>query len=152
MKKKGKGGRPSIYTDNLALEICFRLAKGESVLKICRDEDMPNADTIYTWLLDGEHKEFSENYARARNVQAEHLFDEILEIADEALPESKAGDPKRAGAKVQAQHVRIDARKWYLSKVLPKKFGDKIDLTSGGEPIKGNAIIFEGYGDKTESK
>lgn len=134
-------GRPTIYTEELGTKICERIAQSESVRSICKDEDMPSAASIFNWLLDGQHQTFLEQYETARNIQAELLFEELLEIADESQ-EIIVGDDKSDGARVQANRLRVDARKWYLSKVLPKKFGDKLDLTSDGKALP--APIYEG--------
>lgn len=142
--------RPTIYTPKLGHRICKLIADGWSVLKITRRRDMPSARTIYDWVLDEDKKEFSHNYARAREAQAEKLFDEILEIADEAK-NVMVGD-KSDSARVQARNLAVDARKWYLSKVLPKKFGEKMDLTSDGKAIVGNTIVFSDFKNETASK
>lgn len=127
-------GRPSIYTKKLAETICKRIADGESVRNICRDDKMPNADSIYNWLLDDSKPEFYEQYTRAREIQAELMFEEIIEIADEA-EDNIVGDDKSDGARVQASKLRIDARHWHLSKLRPKKYGDKLDLTTQGDKL-----------------
>ena len=124
MKKK-RTGRPTSYNDELGRLICSRIAAGESLRKICKDNGMPNPSTVFFWLLDDDKKNFVEQYERARNVQAENLFDKLLEIADEN------------NKNVMRARLRIDTRKWYLSKVLPKKFGEKLDVTSDGEKISG---------------
>lgn len=153
-----KIGRPTIYSKDLALKVCFDLARGKSLRRICEDEDMPNADTIYTWLLDGNHKEFSEQYARARNVQAELMFEEILDIADDGSNDFMTITKGDETYNVEDREVtnrsrlRVDSRKWFLSKVLPKKFGDKVDVTSGGETIKGNTIVLKDFKDATGSE
>lgn len=148
-------GRPSIYTHELALEICKRLSAGESLRVICFDEDMPNASTVHAWVL--EDKEgFSKKYARARSIQAENMFDEILEIADDGSNDFMTITKGDRMYNIEDKEVtnrsrlRVDSRKWYLSKVLPKKFGDKMDVTSDGEAIKGNSIIFTDFKDETK--
>ena len=118
-----KGGRPTKYSKKIAIKICQRISSGESVRTICKDKKLPCAATVFFWLLDDDKKWFLEQYETARNTQAENMFEELLDIAD-----NDDGDVQRA-------RLRIDTRKWYLSKVLPKKFGDKTDLTSGGKPI-----------------
>ena len=123
--KKKRTGRPTSYNDELGRLICSRIAAGESLRKICKDNGMPNPSTVFFWLLDDDKKNFVEQYERARNVQAENLFDKLLEIADEN------------NKNVMRARLRIDTRKWYLSKVLPKKFGEKLDVTSDGEKISG---------------
>ena len=122
-KKTKKIGRPTGYTKRLGTRICERIAKGESVRKIVKDKKMPTTSMIFRWLLDKDKKEFREQYEEARNVQAETMFEELIEIAD-----AKKKD-------VMRDRLRVDTRKWYLSKVLPKKFGDKLDLTTGGKKL-----------------
>ncbi len=115
--------RPSIYTKEIGEEICSRIAEGESVRSIVKDEKMPSSSTIFRWLLNEEYKKFWEQYEKARNIQAELMFEELIEIADNEEKE------------VMRDRLRVDTRKWYLSKVLPKKFGEKLDVTSGNKPI-----------------
>lgn len=144
--EKNPVGRPSDYTQELAYEICSQLAEGNSLRTICSAEDMPNASTVHSWVL--EDKEgFAKQYARAREIQAENMFDEILEIADESRIEIVGGDDKADNARVQAQRLRVDSRKWYLSKVLPKKFGEKLDMTTNGKDIPQPI-----YGGQSETK
>jgi hypothetical protein len=132
-------GRPSKFSNRLAEKICKRLAEGESVRTIIKDEDMPSASTIFRWLLDETKKPFWEQYEKARNIQAELMFEELLEIADDGRNDyeerqREAGDAYVVlnSEHVQRSRLRVDVRKWYLSKVLPKKFGDKaaLELTS----------------------
>ncbi len=126
--KKRKKGRPSIFTEALAAKICRRLAEGESLCTICRDEKMPAISTVMGWLFDGQHGDFSAQYARAREAQAELRADEITDIAD--------GVEHGASEAVQAARLRVDARKWIAAKLLPKRYGDKVQHTGdGGGPI-----------------
>jgi len=126
-----KMGRPSKYSDHLAQVICLRIAEGESLNKICKDDEMPERVTIYRWLL--EKEDFCNNYARAREDQAETHADEIVSIADET-PElvpvfDKDGnqiDVKLDSAYIQWQRQRIDARKWNAAKQRPRKYGERI--------------------------
>ena len=123
--------RPTIYTDDLGLEICKRIAEGESLRKIALDDKMPNRSTIHDWILTNEA--FSNQYEKAVNVRTDNMADALTEIADD-----KEGE-------VQRDRLRIDTRKWYLSKIMPKKYGDKMDVTSGGEKLKGNEIILTDF-------
>lgn len=116
------GGRPTIYTEELGIEICEMIAEGDSLKKICSSNDMPVRKTIHNWLLDKTKEEFLHRYEIAVNVRTENMFDELENIADN-------------GDEVQRDRLRIDTRKWYLSKVMPKKYGDKMDLTSAGEKL-----------------
>ena len=97
---------------------------------------MPSSSTVYRWLLDESFKAFWEQYEKARNIQAEQLFEEILDIADDGTNdfyERNVGSSTIVAPDsehIQRSRLRVDTRKWFLSKVLPKKFGDKMDLTT----------------------
>jgi hypothetical protein len=145
-------GRPTIYTKELGTEICRRIAEGESLRKICREDGMPVVSTVMLWVLDTDKPDFSEQYTRACNARAEILFEDVLEFADTSV-EDIVGDDKSDGARVQARKLQTDARKWYLSKVLPKKYGDKLDVTSGDRPISIlNVLSNDGDKKDTETK
>ena|SRR3990167_2448084 len=141
-------GRPSIYTPKLGLEICRRISQGESVRSIDLDKKMPSGAAIYNWLLDEDKKEFLEQYARSRNIQAELMFEELLEIADDGSNDYMTITKRDIEYNVEDREVtnrsklRVETRKWYLSKVLPKKYGDKLDMTSDGKALQGNNIVF----------
>ena len=121
-----KGGRPTLYNLEIALAICDRIADGESLVSICRDEKMPKKTAVYEWLL--RHKEFAEIYARAREDQADSLADEIQAIADELPMEitDDKGVTRFDSAYVTWQKNRVDARKWIASKLKPKKYSDRL--------------------------
>lgn len=132
-------GRPSVYTDEVAAEVCGRLASGESLRKICKDDHMPTISSIMLWLVDGKHQAFSEQYAEARRIQAEVLADELMEIADDGRNDymDTADDGGGVAYKLNGEHIqrsrlRVDTRKWYLSKVLPK-FADKQQIEHSGK-------------------
>lgn len=129
-------GRPSLYTQDIADAICERLADGESLRSVCLDDDMPNKATVIRWL--GLHQEFRDQYARARELQADALFDEVLHIANNTeLGEKRTIKPDGGVEVVQAdmiehRRIKIDARKWMAGKIAPKKYGDKL-LHTGGD-------------------
>lgn len=111
--------------------------KGHSLRQVLRNKDMPSSQTFYKWLKDDEIK--SKQYARACYDRADKIFDEIIELADATDSASymdKNGNPRTDWGKVQRNRLQIDARKWSLSKMMPKKYGDKLDLTTEGEKIK----------------
>lgn len=110
-------GRPSKFTQALADRICERLADGETLRAICRDEGMPAERTVRRWAMDRET--FSPQYAQAREIGYQGLADQLTEIAD------NDGDPAR-------DRLRVDTRKWLLSKALPKVYGDKLQHTGEG--------------------
>jgi len=115
-------GRPSEFTQYVADEICELLADGISLRKICLRDEMPNKATVFRWLATRE--EFRDQYARAREAQADTLADEIIDIADDGSNDFMGDDEKYNGDAVQRSKLRVDARKWLAAKMLPKKYGD----------------------------
>lgn len=135
-------GRPSIFTPDLAARICGRIAAGESVRTITRDDDMPDEWTVYRWVNE-DREGFAADYRQARIAQAERLADELMDIADDGTNdyvERETESGKKVafdGEHYMRSRLRVDTRKWYLSKVLPKIYGDKVQHTGdGGGPIK----------------
>ena len=122
---KKRAGRKTEYDPSIAAEICTRISCGESLRQICREEKMPVHSTIYLWLL--QNKQFSDNYARARDEQADTLADEIHALADEPPAEivDDKGISRVDGGWVTWQKNRVDARKWVASKLKPKKYGER---------------------------
>ena len=105
--------------------------------EICRMDGMPSRTSVVTVLARDE--EFQVQYARACEVRAETIFDEMLEIADDGTNDWQARQNADGvdGLAFNAEHVqrsklRIEARKWALSKMMPKKYGDKLDVNHGG--------------------
>jgi Bacteriophage Sf6, terminase small subunit-like len=131
-------GRPSTYSQEIADEVCRRLAGGESLRAICRDEGIPDESTVRLWALD-DREGFAAQYARAREVQFLAIADELLEIADDGRNDwmEREGKDERGGCELNGEHiqrsrVRIDTRKWMLSKMLPKVYGDKTEVAVTG--------------------
>jgi hypothetical protein len=123
------------FSQELFDEICERISSGESLRKICKDDKMPNLTSVWKWLNNSE--ELSNQYARAREQQAETFVDEILSISDEILP--TGFDGKIDPSVVNQARLKIDARKWVASKLKPKRFGEasvlKIDADKDLQPI-----------------
>lgn len=103
----------AIYSDELAEIICNRIANGESLRAICRDDDMPDRNTVLYW--QNNYPEFYAKYARAREAQADYLDEQMQEVADAATPED-----------VQVAKLRVGTMQWRASKMAPKKYGDAI--------------------------
>ncbi len=82
MRVPGKGGRPRKYSEEMAAEICERLAAGEALIKITRDPHLPFHSTVYSWVID-DLEGFASRYARAREIQAEMIAEEIESISDD---------------------------------------------------------------------
>lgn len=128
-----KVGRPSKYTQELADLICNQLSEGISLRTVCLGEGMPDKTTVFSWMR--LHKEFLAQYARAKEESADALAEEIIDISDETNQVIRSGAEKKSGAYAQAQRLRVDTRKWIMSKMKPKKYGDKIDVTSDGKVL-----------------
>lgn len=127
-------------------QILRRMCEGESVRSIL---DHANRDILpaYVTFLDwvSEDDELAKQYARAMEVRADKIFDEIIEIADESNNDVTIGDDGKLhvdGETVSRSRLRVDARKWALSKMMPKKYGDKLDVTTDGEKLN-NVTFFE---------
>ena len=117
-KEEVQTGRPSTFSEELATAILTRIMAGESLRKVCDSEGMPARSTVHLWLA--ADSGFSDQYARACEIRAEHLFDEMFDIAD-----NEKGDATR-------DRLRVDTRKWALSKMNPKKYSDKITAQHTG--------------------
>lgn len=121
-------GRPSDYTPEIAKVICARLADGQSLRAICADADMPHRSTVHDWVV--ANKEFADQYARAREVQADTLFDQCLEIADESKGDMTVDEDGKEVVNqeaIQRARLRVDTRKWMAGKLRPKAYGDRIE-------------------------
>ena len=139
--QKPKIGRPTIFKQEIADIICIMLSEGMSlrqILKADTEGKLPAQSTIYEWLI--RFPVFAEQYARAREEQADTNADEILEIADEMPPEytDKEGRTYLDQTFIAWQKNRIEARKWTAAKLRPKKYGDRmaVEGVEGGAPIK----------------
>jgi hypothetical protein len=111
------------FSQALFDRICERMAEGESLRAICKAKDMPAKRSVLRWVAGDET--LAKQYSEAQTMRAECYFDEIIAIAD-----SKS-DPQKT-------RVQIDARKWVLARMNPKKYGDKFtqELTgSEGGPL-----------------
>lgn len=103
-------GRPSEYNPAIASLICEAIACGESMRTVCEDHELPRV-SVYRWLA--AIPEFRDQYARAKELGLDRMADELLEIADYRSED------------VQRSKLRVDTRKWIMSKLAPKKYGDR---------------------------
>lgn len=127
----------STYTEAMARKICEGLADGKSLREVCRAEGMPPESTVRLWALDDVNG-FAAQYARAREIGYHLMADQVLEVADDGRNDwmERNGEDDAGwvanGEHVQRSRLRVDTRKWMLSKALPKIYGDKIDVNHGG--------------------
>jgi hypothetical protein len=118
-------GRPSKYTPELAAKIIARMCEGESLRSICRDATMPVISTVMLWVAT-DREGFSEQYAKGCEARAHYWADEMLDIADDGANDymQREGKEYVNGEAIARSRLRVDTRKWLLSKMLPK-YADK---------------------------
>lgn len=132
-------GRPSEYDEAKAARICERIATSSDGLRLICEQAGIDTHTLYRWLEANEG--FRLRYARARSLQCQVLADEIVQIADTpqsgTVTTTKATGPEtRTGDMIEHRRLQIDSRKWVLAKLVPHKYGKKIEHTgSDGGPI-----------------
>lgn len=105
-------------------QVCNKIESGMSLRKIFSSTDSPMSNTLFYRLIK-ENKELNERYARAKQIYADSLFDEILDISDHSEQDHT---PFTGSNVIQRDRLRVDSRKWILSKLEPKKYGDKLDI------------------------
>ena len=138
MSNSGKGGFVSIFTPALFTTICDRIGAGESLRSVCRDPEMPSKTTVMRWLHD--KPALRDQYASARDDLLDHWAEDLIEIADDGTLDTIEGTDKHGNtvmvanhANVQRDRLRLDARKWLMSRLGPKKYGDRMEHDVSGE-------------------
>lgn len=133
-------GRPSTYNEEIAKELCARLAQGNSLRTVCSDDDMPDKSTVFRWMQ--VHEGFRDQYVRAKGEGSDAIAEQMFDIADEEPPLREDGSIDPAFI-AYAKH-RTETRKWYLARIAPRRFGDKIEQTlvgADGGPIKTESVV-----------
>lgn len=142
-KAKHPGGRPTLFTQELADEICAELAQGKSLRTVlgtgAKDKDgnpldtpeqlaRPSISTVFNWFR--TQPKFLEQYTRAKEESSDAMADEILDIADDGRNDWMTINGKRATNRevVDRSKLRVDTRKWLMAKMKPKRYGDKLDV------------------------
>lgn len=129
-----------MYSEEKAARVCSLLEDGWSLRKAAEDIGLTAAGVLY-WTK--RHPEFAKQYARAREIGYMLLAEEILSISDEADakavmgPDGETQEGRFDATAVARNRLRVDTRKWMLSKMLPKVYGDKIEATlEAGETVQ----------------
>ena len=122
-------GRPSTYTPEVEAEVMDRLASGESLRSICKDDHLPSESAVRLWVTDDNPKGIAARYSRARGMGIDALGEQTLEDA------TKSMDPQD----VAAAQLAWRARTWHMSKMRPDKYGDRTSLDVGGQV--GNPVL-----------
>lgn len=132
-------GRPTKYSPELADKICEEIATSEKGLHhICKSNNFPSASTILRWLTEDDKKDFRDKYTRAREAQADYMAEQILEIADNSDNDTivtKNGIIIQNSEYINRSRLRVDTRKWLMSKLAPKKYGEKLDISGNVKNI-----------------
>lgn len=129
------GGRPTSFTKELGDRICDQLAEGLSLRSVCKADDMPDKSTVFRWIRDD--KEFQDQYARAKREGADAMAEDILDIIDDGTNDWMTIQGNRVTNReaIERSKLRFQGRQWLMSKTLPKKYGDKIDMTTNGKDL-----------------
>lgn len=123
-------GRETSYSEEMAQRICTAVASSQHGLRKTLEENgLPPLTTVQSWLR--EHAFFQSAYAQAKREQIEAMAEDIVDLSNDDTLEP---NDKR---------IRIDTRKWLLSKLIPKTYGDKLDVTSGGEALPQNSTLID---------
>lgn len=129
-------GRKTTYTDKLATVICDRIASGETLRAICREEGMPSWKTVYSWRQANE--EFASRIACAREEGFDAIAEEALAIADTPCTGvrtemSEDGIKRTTEDMLGHRKLQVETRLKLLAKWAPKKYGDKMELEHVGK-------------------
>lgn len=122
--------------DTLFNSILKEIEKWRPVRKILKDDWMPDVTTFYKWLRESDDK--TKQYAHACNTRAENIFDEMIDIADDTTKDTKFDAEWNEIVNqdnIQRARLKVETRKWVLGKLNPKKFWDKLDMTSDWEKL-----------------
>lgn len=117
-------GKSKDEIQTIAQEVFKQMREGKSAFQACKFAGIPQS-TFNSWL--NSDPELVAEYARAREDLHEHIAAEIVAIADQPVGSTESGATD-TGA-VQKQRLQVDTRKWLLSKLAPKKWGDKLELS-----------------------
>jgi hypothetical protein len=128
-----KMGRPSEFSEETVTAICGRMAQGETLSKVCTDPQMPAKNTVLRWLE--AHEDFRTRYARARQLLMDHWADLIIDIAWDDSRDAYVdaqGNKRWDHENIQRSRLKVDTLKWLMSKISPKRYGDKLALAAEG--------------------
>lgn len=126
--------------------ICERMAEGKSLRQATMNNDPVSKSTFLRW-CDG-NKKIADQYARALEARTDVLADEILDISDDSSKDTLHGEfgPYENKEWVNRSKLRVESRKWLLSKMMPRRYGDKMDVTTNGKDIPTAPPVFNSYG------
>jgi len=126
--ERTKTAKPERDKDAICQTVLQGMRDGLSAFKACQAAGVPQS-TFNRW-VDADAK-LAEDYAHAREDLIERMANDVLELADSEVPET--GDGKRDWQAIQQRKLQVDSRKWLLSKLAPKKYGDRLELAGDKE-------------------
>lgn len=143
-------GRPTDYTEDKASLVLAMMTEGMSIKKICETPGLPDPRTIYRWLSANET--FRQNYAKAQIDRATVFAEEILEISDDSSDDILVDGDRISpnSVSVSRDKLKVDTRKWLMSRLDPKRYGDKITQEHTG--ADGGPVQFVTIYDATPTK
>lgn len=126
-------GRPVLFTKELADRICESIAQGKTLRAVCRELDLAHS-TVLNWVV-YDHQGFADQYTRARQLQVEAWADVIVAEAEDSSKDTQTLT-RRDGTEYEApdhewinrSRLRVDTYKWLMSKLAPKKYGEKVEV------------------------
>jgi hypothetical protein len=141
-RARARGGikrRVKVRTSEIEEQILEAVRQGVSLITICDDPALPCRDTVFAWIAADEERKlakqvaegevlFSDRFAIATHIRVKAMAEELLTIADDGRNDTY---PDSEGRRVvdydhiQRSKLRIDARKWIMSKLEPREYGDK---------------------------
>lgn len=132
-------GAKSTYSQDIADTICDRIANGETLRSICREDGMPAWRTVYDWME--ANADFAARFAHARDLGADAIAQEALAIADtplEGIRRKETADGVEVWTEDMLGHrkLQVETRLKLLAKWNPKKYGEKIELDHKGDGLK----------------
>lgn len=99
----------------------------------CKSEELPSIQTVFSWFR--THNEFLAQYERATKERSEAHHEELMNLGDDAVELAKSVKGPGANAVVSAVKLKADNLKWSMAHMKPKKYGEKLDVTSDGKAI-----------------
>ena len=112
------GGRPTVYSDDLINKFLDRIMDGRGLVSVCRDKDMPAKSTVYELLADKEKEGFADRYIKACKIRAEVIAENMIDKIESVELDKDA---------IAQARLELDAKKWFLAKLHPTKYGDKTE-------------------------
>ena len=126
----------TVYDPEKVAVILKRMSAGESQDPVCKSVGI-GPTTFREWVLD-DVDGLSVKYARAKELQLQVWADEIKDLSDacrlgvKTVTSAKDGTTVTEADMVERAKLQIDSRKWLLSKLVPKKYGDRQEVEHSG--------------------